>query len=366
MRPFTLLIKPASADCNMNCSYCFYLEKSFLYPEEKTHRMSHDTLEKLVSSYMETEQPCYTFGWQGGEPTLMGTDFFKKAVKLQEKYGRKQVLVTNGLQTNTTLIDSAMAGFLAKYRFLLGVSLDGPQYIHDHYRKMHNGRGSFERVMKGIDILKKAGVEFNILVLVNDFNYSRAGEIYDFLVENGFYYHQYIPCVEYDDGGRLEPYSIKGGQWGIFLTELFRKWYPRDIYRVSIRLFDSILQYLVKKRPTICHMEDNCSQYLVVEYNGDVYPCDFFVRKELLLGNIHTHSWQELMDSGIYRDFGRAKSSYGHICSSCQFLRLCYGDCLKHRYYLPGDASRLSSLCSGWKMFYAAALPAFKNIAASL
>jgi uncharacterized protein len=366
MQSFTLLVKPASADCNMKCGYCFYLDKANLYPGRKTHRMSHNTLEKLVSSYMATEQPCYTFGWQGGEPTLMGVDFFQKSVRFQEKYGSSGSMVANGLQTNATLIDRNFACFLAKYSFLLGVSLDGPRHIHDHHRKYRDGRGSFGKVMEGIDQLKKARVEFNILVLVNDYNYNRAVEIYDFFIENDFYYHQYIPCVEYDKDGKLEPYSINGEKWGIFLTGLFRRWYPRDINRVSVRLFDSILQYLVKGRPTICHMEKSCSQYFVVEYNGDVYPCDFFVRKDLLLGNIHTHSWEDIIDSEKYIEFGQAKSGYGYICRSCQFLEVCYGDCLKHRRYLPGDASRLSTLCSGWKMFYSTALPAFKDIASNL
>lgn len=363
MKPFTLLIKPASADCNMNCRYCFYLEKSSLYPQQKIHRMSEDTLEKLVSSYMNTDQPCYTFGWQGGEPTLMGTDFFKNAVSLQKKYGRPESLVTNGLQTNATLINERLARFLAKYRFLLGVSLDGPRHIHDYYRKLHDGQGTFERVMKGIEILKNADVDFNILVLVNDYNFNRAGEIYNFLVENGFYYHQYIPCVEYDSEGKPEPFSINGEQWGIFLTELFNKWYPDDIYRVSIRLFDSILQYMVNGRSTICHMKNDCCQYFVIEYNGDVYPCDFFVRKELKLGNVHTHSWEELLDSKKYMEFGKAKSDFGYLCNPCQYLEICYGDCLKHRFFLPGNSSRLSTLCSGWKMFYGTTFSVFKNIA---
>ncbi len=366
MRPFTLLIKPASADCNMRCKYCFYLEKSSLYPDKKNHRMTGKTLEKLISSYMKTSQPCYTFGWQGGEPTLMRTDFFKDAVRFQEKFGKKGSMVTNGLQTNTTLIDKDMAGFLAKYRFLLGVSLDGPKHIHDYYRKLRNGQGTFDRVMKGIEILKGARVEFNILVLVNDFNFNKAGEIYDFLVEKGFYYHQYIPCVEFDREGKLEPYSINGGNWGIFLNDIFKKWYPNDIYKVSIRLFDSILKYLVNGSSAICHMENNCSQYFVVEYNGDVYPCDFFVRKEMLLGNINTHSWEEMVGSDKYNDFGKAKSGYGFLCNSCQYLDICYGDCLKHRSYMPHEPSKLSSLCSGWKMFYGATLPIFNNIASSL
>ncbi len=366
MKPFPLLIKPASADCNMNCHYCFYLEKSSLYPGQKVHRMDGDTLEKMIASYMETEQLCYTFGWQGGEPTLMGLDFFKKAVKMQQKHGKSGSMVTNGLQTNATLIDKLFAKHLAEYKFLLGVSLDGPEYIHNNYRKLLSGQGTFERVMKGIGALRENNVEFNILVLVNDFNVSKVKEIYDFLIDNGFYFHQYIPCVEFDDKGKLEPFSIKGEQWGNFLIELFNQWYPRDIYKVSIRLFDSVLNYLVRGSSTICHMENNCNQYFVVEYNGDVYPCDFFVREDLKLGNINSSSWDELLDSDLYRRFGKAKAEHSFICRSCQYLDLCHGDCLKHRAFNLNNDKKLSTLCSGWKMFYQHSLPVFKNIASNI
>jgi len=366
MKPFSLLIKPASADCNMNCHYCFYLEKSSLYPDQKVHRMSGATLEKMISSYMGTEQPCYPFGWQGGEPHLMGLDYFKNVVKMQQKYGRPGSMVTNGLQTNASLIDQPFAKHLAEYKFLLGVSLDGPEHIHDHYRKLPGGQGTFRRVMKGIDILKENNVEFNILVLVNDFNVSKVKEIYKFLVENGFYFHQYIPCVEFDDKGRPEQFSINGEQWGNFLIELFNQWYPEDIHKVSIRFFDSVLNYLVRGRSTICHMENNCNQYFVVEHNGDIYPCDFFVREDLRLGNINNNSWDELLDSGIYQDFGSAKKEYSFICRSCKYLDLCHGDCLKHRDFSPDNEKKLSTLCSGWKMFYQRSLPVFESIASGI
>lgn len=363
MKEFSLLIKPASADCNMNCKYCFYLEKSSLYPEEKVHRMSEATLEKLISTYMKILQACYTFSWQGGEPTLMGLEFFKKVVELQKNYGKAGSLVTNGLQTNATLIDDALAKHLSEYKFLLGVSLDGPKYMHDHYRRFSGGKGTFKKVMKSIEILKNNNVEFNILVLVNDFNVGKATEVYRFLVESGFYFQQYIPCVEFDSQGNLQPFSIKGEQWGNFLIELFNQWYPKDIYKVSIRLFDSILNYLVKGKATICHMENNCNQYLVVEYNGDIYPCDFFVRIDLKLGNINENSWDELRGSTTYIDFGKAKSKYDFKCNSCQYLDFCYGGCLKHRDFKPNGLQKLSSLCSGWKMFYKHSLEIFKEIA---
>ena len=363
MKEFSLLIKPASDDCNMNCSYCFYLEKSSLYPKDRVHRMDNNTLESMISSYMKTPQNCYAFGWQGGEPTLMGLEFFKKVVELQKKYGRVGSIVSNGLQTNGTLIDEGFAKHLSQYKFLVGVSLDGPEYIHDHYRKTAGGKGTFKDVFRGIKILKRNNVEFNILVLVNYFNVKKAREIYDFLVDSGFYYHQYIPCVEFDSSGNLEPYSVNGGQWAQFLMEIFNRWYPEDVYKVSIRLFDSIMNNLAGEKATICHMEDNCSQYLVVEHNGDVYPCDFFVREDLRLGNINDTSFEKLMISQIYTDFGNKKSSYSFLCDSCQYLSLCYGDCLKHRKYIPGKLMKLSSLCSGWKEFYKYSLNIFEQIA---
>jgi len=363
MKEFSLLIKPASADCNMNCMYCFYLEKSSLYPEYKVHRMNDATLERMISSYMETSQDCHTFGWQGGEPTLMGLEFFKKVVELQKRYGKTGSMISNGLQTNATLINDDFARYLSEYKFLLGVSLDGPQYIHDHYRKFTGKKGTFDRVMRSIEILRKNNVEFNILVLVNDFNVNKVAEVYRFLVDSGFYFHQYIPCVEFDNNGALKPFSISGEQWGSFLVELFNQWYPRDIYKVSIRLFDSILNQLVGRKAIICHMEDNCSQYLVVEYNGDVYPCDFFVREDLKLGNINDKGWGELISSIAYINFGKTKSSYSFICNSCHYLKYCYGDCLKHRNFTPYASMKLSSLCSGWKMFYKHSLEIFKEIA---
>ena len=362
MKEFSLLIKPASADCNMDCNYCFYLEKSMLYPDKNIHRMSEATLEKLISSYMETSQECHTFGWQGGEPLVMGVEFFKNAARLQKKYGKTGSLVANGLQSNGTLIDEDFAKHFSKYKFLLGVSLDGPQYIHDHYRKSSGGKETFEKVMRGLRVLRANNVEFNILVLVNDFNIDKAVEIYRFLVDNGFYFHQYIPCVEFDEKGNLKPFYINGEQWGSFLIDLFNQWYPRDIHKVSIRLFDSILNHLVYQKANICHMGNNCRQYLVVEYNGDVYPCDFFVTKDLKLGNINDDSWEELICSDAYIEFGKAKSNYGPICSSCQYLDFCYGDCPKYRYSNMDGTKILSSLCSGWKLFFNHSLWIFKNI----
>jgi len=364
LRPFTLLVKPASADCNLRCHYCFYIDHIGFYPETRVHRMSDEVLEQMVRTYMQTHQPQYSFGWQGGEPTLMGPDFFRRAVELQKKYGPPGAVVGNGVQTNGTLIDAEMARLFHDYKFLLGVSLDGPPDIHDKHRVKAGGGGSHADVMRGIRILQEHEVEFNILVLVNEANVRRAADVYHYLVDQGFFFHQYIPCVEPDGQGKVLPFSVSGEEWGDFLCTIFDLWYASDTRRVSIRLFDSILLLLLDGVRNVCHFGTNCCQYFVVEYNGDVYPCDFFVEKELRVGNVFTDSWSALQQSPVYREFGLRKQRRNEACRGCDFLWICQGDCLKHRLCANGGPpERLSHLCSGWKKFYGYALPRFRELA---
>jgi uncharacterized protein len=365
-RQFSLLIKPASADCNLACTYCFYLPKASLYPDSSRHRMSDSTLKRLISTYMATQQDTYSFGWQGGEPTLLGVEFFRKVVEQQSRFGRPGSIVANGLQTNATMITGELAELLGEYHFLVGVSLDGPEEIHNTYRKNRNGTGSYKRVIEGIELLRKHHVEFNVLVAVNAANVPMARRIYTFLLDLGVHYHQYIPIVEFDEAGRPLPFSIDGPRWGGFLNSLFEAWYP-DAGRVSIRLFDGILTYLVEGSRILCTMGEDCRQYFLVEHNGDVYPCDFFATPELRLGNITEADWGGLLASRRYEAFGRQKSDWNDDCESCPYLELCMGDCLKHRFYgapeVRTDPARLSWLCSGWKLFYESCLPGFRRIA---
>jgi len=364
-KEFSLLIKPASADCNLSCTYCFYLPKASLYPETSRHRMSKATLERIIASYLATKQTTYGFGWQGGEPTLMGIDFFQKVVELQKKYAAANSVISNGLQTNATLITEDMARFFGEYRFLIGISLDGPEEIHDINRKYRNGKGSYGQVIKGIELLKKYQVEFNILTAVNAANVGKASEIYRFLLDLGVRYQQYIPIVEFDDNNRPLPFSIDGNQWGEFLKEIYELWYPHA-GGVSIRLFDAILTYLVEGSQSICTMGRDCRQYFMVEHNGDIYPCDFFAQSDLRLGNIMDNEWSDLLESPRYEAFGQQKSQWNDICNDCPYLDLCMGDCLKHRFRGAksiSDPRELSWLCSGWKSFYQFALPGFKRIA---
>ncbi len=362
MKLFSLLIKPASADCNLRCEYCFYIDH--LENESTSPRMTVETLETMIKTYMNTDQNRqYAFGWQGGEPTLMGLNFFMKVVEFQLKYAPPGSSISNGLQTNATLITVEFAKFFAEYKFLLGVSLDGPKDVHDFYRKTVGMTPTYDSVLRGIENLRKYKVEFNILSLVNNITVKKAKEIYSFHRENQYLFQQYIPCVEFDDKGQLKPFSITGKEWGLFLTELFNEWIKQDVNKISIRLFDSIMEYLVYGRYNVCYMQGSCIQYFVVEYDGGVYPCDFFVQDNLLLGNVNNNSWEELINSETYHTFGNQKSNWNDECNLCPYLSLCHGDCQKFRYGAPNTAKMLSNLCQGWKIFYTKTLPRFKIIA---
>jgi len=354
MKPFSLLVKPASADCNIRCRYCFYLGKCELYPDAKRHRMSDEVLEHMVQSYLATEQPAYSFGWQGGEPTLMGLDFFKRVVELQEQHGRDGIAVSNGLQTNTTLIDDAWARHLARYNMLVGVSIDGPAEIHNRFRVYADGRGAHDAVMAGVERLRRHHVEFNVLTLVSQANVKQPREVYHYLRDElGVMFHQYIECVEQDEHDQLLPFAISGREWGDFLCAIFDEWIAcEDTHRVSVRLFDSILAMLVDGQPNACTFGTDCRQYLVVEYNGDVYPCDFYVEPELKLGNIMQNSWEELLSSPLYESFGARKRQWNETCETCKYLKLCAGCCQKNRPGRSKDPTRLSHLCEGWLQFY--------------
>lgn len=363
MKEFSLLIKPASADCNLRCEYCFYLSRAALYPGSSVHRMTDGTLHRLVAGYMKTDQSRYVFLWQGGEPCLMGAGFFERATELQARHGRAGAVVSNGLQTNGVLITDEMASHFSRCKFLVGVSLDGPERVHDAWRRSPAGSGSHAMVLRGIDRLKQHRVEFNILALVTRANVRQPDQIYRYFCDRGYLYHQYIPCVEFDAEEKPLPYTIGAEEWGDFLCGLYDAWIGSDTRRVSIRLFDSVIGRLVDGRATACHMEKDCCRYFLVEYNGDVYPCDFFVEKAFRLGNISGAGWKEMAESPAYRRFGAQKRDWNGKCAGCKYLELCAGDCLKNRFRAERDSRALSRLCRGWKQFYDHSLPGFERLA---
>ncbi len=364
MSDFSLLIKPSAADCNLRCAYCFYLGRR---ASTSAHpRMTYETLERVIASYMGSRQTvAYTFSWQGGEPGLMGLPFFEKAVELERRHAPPGAVVCNGFQTNGTLITDELAAFFAEYKFLCGVSLDGPAQVHDHYRKTTAGQPTHALVRKGIDRLRRRGVDVNVLALVNDRTVKQPRQIYGYFKNHGLFHQQYVPCVEFDDRGQLLPYSVSGAAWGRFLCEIFDQWVAGDVRRVSIRLFDSLLEYLVTGRRNACTMGTDCRQYFVVEHDGGIYPCDFFVRDEWRLGDIGRGSWKELLASPLYRRFGLRKAAWDDECRSCPWLPLCHGDCPKFRR-AGGDGRAGSVLCEGWKAFYAHALPRLERLAEEL
>ncbi|MGE5599596.1 MAG: anaerobic sulfatase maturase, partial [Bacteroidota bacterium] len=365
-RPFSLLLKPAAADCNLRCQYCFYLGRAGLYPETIRHRMTDAVLERVVSSYMATVQPRYAFGWQGGEPTLMGAAFFRRAAALQAKYGRRGSVVANGLQTNATLLDDELCAVMAEYNFLAGVSLDGPPDIHDHYRRTIDGKGTYAATLQGMNALRRHGVEFNVLTLVTAVNQERGAEVYRHLRDLGLNHHQYIPCVEWQANGVPAAFSVSPAGWGRFLLDVFEEWYARDVGRVSVRLFDALLVFLAFGVYELCHLGGDCRRYFVIEHNGDVYPCDFFVARERLLGNIMDHDWDFFLQSTDHAGFSRLKTEWPEPCRECDFLAVCSGDCLKHRLFPGSGAGSPSRLCEGWRFFFQRALPRLEDLAARL
>ncbi|MFO8057749.1 MAG: anaerobic sulfatase maturase [bacterium] len=339
MNPFQLLIKPAAGDCNLACEYCFYRETTpVLYPEEKRHRMSFETMDRVVSDLLSYRFPETVFCWQGGEPTLMGLDFFRETVQAQMKHGQSGQSVGNAFQTNGIIINDEWARFFADYRFVVGLSLDGPREIHDRYRNTVKGEGTFDRVMATAELFRKHGVAFNILCVVNRFNQDRAREVYRFFRMNGFDYIQFIPCLETDpDTGEVLPFSATPEGLARFFGEAFDE-YRRDGFpQVSERNFDALLNIHLTGQPNMCTFGKRCGEYLVIEHNGDVYPCDFFVEDKWKLGNVYEKKLSEFFSHPLMKSFARAKSQRPAECEQCKWVEWCHGGCLKDR--LPDRAS---------------------------
>jgi uncharacterized protein len=351
----SILLKPSGPDCNLDCTYCFYLEKSELFPETKIHRMSLKVLEEVIKQVMDQKNISVSFAWQGGEPTLMGLPFFKKAVEYQARYGIGK-RVGNGLQTNGILINREWAGFLSDYNFLVGLSLDGPKHIHDHYRLKKNGNGSWQKVYDAAKILLSEGVDTNALIVVNDYSYNFPEEIYHFHKELGLKFMQFIPCVETDAENRniAAPFSVTAEKYGIFLIKLFDLWFAdieNGVESTSVRYFDSVFHNYVGLSAPDCTLSEVCGSYLVIEHNGNVYSCDFFVQDEWKLGNVATGRMAEMLNSERQEEFGNLKANLPEECKTCEWLKKCWGGCTKDRMMDPGDKGS-NHFCLSYKMFF--------------
>ncbi|MBN1420033.1 MAG: anaerobic sulfatase maturase [Planctomycetes bacterium] len=360
---FTLMAKPTCGICNLRCGYCYYLEKTRLYPDERRFRMSDEVLEAYVRAYLQAGLPVTSFAWQGGEPTLMGLPFFRKAVGLQRRHAPPETQVLNNLQTNGTLLDETWCAFLREENFLVGISIDGPARLHDAWRKDAAGRGSHARVFRGLECLRDGGVEFNALVLLNDVNVREPESVLDFLADSGVRHVQYIPCLNVDDVGRGGRGSIGAAAYGDFLNRTFDLWLRRYVGRVFIQTFEVTLANWLTGESPLCVFRKRCGRHMIVEYNGDVYACDHFVVPEWRLGNIARDPLPSLAYGARQDEFDARKEDLPAVCRACRWESLCHGGCPKHR--IEGDPP-VNAFCEAYRMFFSHTEPVFRAMAADL
>lgn len=355
-----VLVKPASADCNLRCEYCFYHERmTDPYADDASrHVMSFDVLDRFLEQFLPLAGPQPNFGWQGGEPTLAGLPFFERAVARQQEFKESYQTIANALQTNAVLLDEDWAQFLHEHRFLLGVSIDGPPELHDKYRYDYGDHGTFRRVMDRIELLQKHDVEFNLLCVVNRLTAQKPETIWKFFTEQGFRWLQFIPAVERDKRGRPTPFSVTPGQYGNFLCRIFDLWWNDGNPTVSVRMFDEVLGVVLGQHAGSCQLHEVCGGlYVVVEYNGDVYPCDFFVEDRWRLGNLMDSPLDHLLESDTLHAFTQVKPNGSSKCDSCRFQGICHNGCPHYRYLGNGKFLDLDYLCEGYYKFYSHALP---------
>lgn len=368
-KPLYVMLKPAGAHCNLACKYCYYLEKNKLYPTAQRHLMSDEILEQFTREYIEAQTMNQVlFTWHGGEPLLRSIDFYRKALSLQQKYagGRR---IDNVIQTNGTLLTDEWCEFFAQNHWLVGISIDGPQPYHDHYRLTAAGKPSWKKVMQGIKLLKKHGVEWNAMAVVNAYNANHPLEFYRFFKENGCQFLQFTPIVErltrHEDGRTLASLadkneiplseaSVTPEQWGYFLCAIFDEWVRKDVGKIFVEIFDCTLANWMGISPGICAYSKECGHAGVMEHNGDVYSCDHFVFPEYKLGNIRDHSLIDMLYGEQQQEFSRLKhSSLPRQCKECDMEFACHGECPKNRFMKDkyGD-SGLNYLCPGYYHYY--------------
>jgi len=359
--PYHVLAKPTGAICNLDCAYCFFLSKEQLYPGSE-FRMSDEVLKRYVKQYIQSQPgPEVTIAWQGGEPTLMGLEFFHRAVAYANEFKRPGQRVSYTIQTNGVLLDDEWGKFLKKHNFLVGISIDGPAALHDTYRLDKGGKPTFERVIAGLGILRKYRVETNILCTVNAANGDHPLEVYRFFRDElNADFIQFIPIVErqnttgFQEGDQVTERSVRPKQWGDFLKTIFDEWVRRDVGRVFIPTFESALANWYGVPAGICVFNETCGLALAIEHNGDLYACDHFVEPNYLLGNIQHIPMAELVNGEKQREFGQAKKDdLPQYCLDCEVRFACHGECPKNRFTkTPEGEPGLNYLCEGYKSFF--------------
>jgi uncharacterized protein len=388
------MTKPVGPICNLDCKYCFYLEKEKLFPATENFRMRDDVLESYVRQYIAAQAvPEVSFAWQGGEPTLLGVKFFRRVVELQQKYANGK-RITNAFQTNGVLLDDEWCQFFTEHQFLIGLSVDGPRELHDIYRVDKQQQPSFDRVMRGLEFLKKHQTEFNTLTVVNRRNSQEPLAVYRFLKEIGSVFHQYIPLVERkpdevlkeqgmdlaapptrEQPGESTPvtgWSVESRQYGEFLVKIFEEWVRHDVGETFVQLFDVALGAWVGQGGTLCVFAEHCGAAMALEHNGDLFSCDHYVYPNYRLGNVMSESLGDMVNSAQQRKFGTDKfDTLPQYCRKCDVRFACNGECPKHRFIKTPDGActaaggepGLNYLCAGYKRFFHHVDPYMKEMA---
>lgn len=360
---FNMMLKPAGSLCNLNCTYCYYLDKAKLYGRHQA--LSLDLLDRLIKEYVEiNDNEQIVFDWHGGEPLLLGLDYFKKIVDIQRKYkGNKHIY--NTIQTNGVMLDADFAYFFKDNAFLVGISIDGPQNIHDEFRKDKGNAPTFLKVMRGVELLHRYDVDFNTLTTVSKAGEGKGTEVYQFMKNIGSHYMQFMPVLEYVDANNniaspdcenpvLTSWSVNPLEYGKFMCEIFDAWIKNDVGTYFVNLFDSTLANYCGVTPGTCVYSETCGANAIVEHNGDVYPCDHFVYPEYKLGNVKDTSLGKIMSSDKIAEFGiNKRNSLPNKCIRCKYYLACHGECPKHRFdKTSGGEKGLNSLCEGLRYFF--------------
>jgi uncharacterized protein len=367
-REFQVFVKPIGPVCNLICSYCYYLRKEQLYPKAELFRMPDEILEEYIIQHIEASpERVIRFSWHGGEPTLLGLDFFHKIVALQRRHQPPNQLIANGIQTNGTLLDADWCRFFATERFTVGLSLDGPKEIHDRFRVTKDQKPTHKQAMRGYKLLRKHHIQTDILCVVNAYNVRFPLQVYRFFKQINAKYINFLPMVEYQPNaeGGISSLSVPSQAWGTFLCTIFDEWIDRDIGQVKVQIFEEAARTAFNQDHSLCIFRPTCGDIPVVEHNGDFYSCDHFVDAEHRLGNIKETQLVELLESPAQRAFGKAKlETLPRYCRECEVKAMCNGACPKDRFLKTRDGEQgLNYLCAGYKRFFTHCQPFVSMVA---
>lgn len=358
------MFKTVSGDCNLKCTYCYYGQYNHHFGAGM-HRIERPVLHRFMEDYLGYVDGVGSFGWQGGEPLLAGIEFFRQVVELEGRCARPNTILSNAIQTNATLVNDEWADFFRQYRFLVGVSLDGPPDINDAQRIYRKGAGSFDQVMQGIETLRRHQVDFNILTVISPANVRRGREIMEFFKGQGYSHIQLIPCMDFQafDAQETARYLISPEEYGDFLCEVFDHWLGDGVPRYSVRMFENVLAQFLNVTPDSCYFRGRCDSTLVVEHNGDVYPCDFYIHPRWKLGNITTHTIREMHQSEAMQRFAAQKTDFPTACKRCDYKRVCLGGCPRNRVYRGDRPAEPDYFCTAYLRLYTHAFERMRRLA---